>query len=170
MAAPRKRLGEALIGKGLITEAQLQDALREQGLTKEFLGAILLKRKLIMEKDLLEVLSEQFNIPYVRLQDQAIDRSVARRFTTSLLLDHKCFPIRQDDYSVTVAITNPLNAWAVSELEKEAEGRKVKLILVSEGEMMVALRRHREWVAANIQRLLRKDYHGDGKEDRSNSP
>lgn len=98
MAAPRKRLGEALIGKGLITEAQLQDALREQGLTKEFLGAILLKRKLITERDLLENL------------------------------------------------------------------------FVSEGGMMEALRRHREWVAANIQRLLRKDYHGDGKEDRSNSP
>ena len=47
-----KRIGEILVEKRLITPAQLEDALKEQKGTNQFLGYILVHRELITEEDL----------------------------------------------------------------------------------------------------------------------
>ena len=70
MANKRKLTGEILVQKGLISQEQLAGALGEQEVTKEFLGAILLKKKWVKEKDLMQALSEHFNIPLVDLKNQ----------------------------------------------------------------------------------------------------
>ncbi len=55
--APRRvRLGEYLLSKGLITEAQLHAALEEQKITQERLGLILTRGGFLTRKDLLEAI------------------------------------------------------------------------------------------------------------------
>src|SRR5438552_269758 len=44
-------LGELMLDKGLLTETQLDMALEEQRLSREFLGIILVRRRYISEKD-----------------------------------------------------------------------------------------------------------------------
>ncbi len=147
-----KQLGEILVEKGLVTQDQLEDALKEQKFTKEFLGTILLRRKLITEEDFLKALSEQFGFPFVSIEKEAIDFSVAMRFSPTFILDQKCIPIKEDEYTVTVAIVNPLNALTFSNMEKEANLRTVNYVLVSQQDM------HRL-----IQHYLQyKESHGDG--------
>ena len=46
----RKRLGDVLIEKGLITESQLEMVILEQQKTKQALGVILLREKLVEEE------------------------------------------------------------------------------------------------------------------------
>ena len=45
---------------------------------------------------------------------------------------------------MTVAITNPLNAWAIGKAEEETRGFKLKLVLVSEEDMNEAIGRYQE--------------------------
>ena len=54
----RKRLGDVLIEKGLITESQLEMVILEQQKTKQALGVILLREKLVEEEELLKILSK----------------------------------------------------------------------------------------------------------------
>ncbi|MGD9015185.1 MAG: type II secretion system protein GspE, partial [Candidatus Omnitrophota bacterium] len=108
MKASSKRLGEILIEKGLITEQQLQDVLKEQKTSGEFLGSIMVNRGMISKVNLSEALAEQFGIPLVELKQQNIDMDVLHRFSSSLIQDYQCFPISEDEESVTVAIVNPL--------------------------------------------------------------
>lgn len=157
MQKGKKRIGEILIEKGLITEAQLHDALSEQRVTDGFLGTILLGKGWINERQLLEALSEQFDIPLVDLKTQYIDMELARKFSSSLILDHKCFPLRQDEDSITVAIVNPLNAVAMSKIEEEAKPRKVNFVLVAEGDIKETIQNYRQYISQSIQRLLKKD-------------
>jgi hypothetical protein len=82
---------------------------------------------------------------------------LARRFSSSLILDHKCLPIRQDEDSVTVAIINPLNAIAISKIEDEAKPRRVNLVLATEDDIDEAIRSYRQYVSESIRRLLKKD-------------
>lgn len=140
----QKRLGELLMEKGLIGPEQLENALDEQKRTREFLGKILLKRGQVKEKDLLGVLSQQFGIPFVSIRYKYIDWDFVKRFSPSLILDYKCLPFKEDDYSVTVAITNPLDAWVLKKAEEETRGFRLKLVLVSEGDMEEAIRRYEE--------------------------
>ncbi len=132
--------------KGLIDSEQLKDALNEQQKTKEFLGLILIKRDKIKEVDLLEALSEQFNLPFISIKYKYIDWDFVKRFTSSLILDYKCFPIQENGDSVTVAITNPLDAWALEKAEEETKGVKLKLVLVSREDMNDVIERYKEYV------------------------
>ena len=69
-------------------------------------------------------------------------------------VDHRCLPIRETDSGFTVAITNPLDAEAMSLAEQQAKGRKVKLVLVATADMDAAVRKYRELMAAKIKTML----------------
>jgi len=157
MQKTAKRIGEILLDKKLITEAQLHDALSEQNLSNGFLGGILVSKGWISDRQLMEALSEQFDIPLVDLKKEQIDMELTRNFSSSLILDHKCFPISENDVSITVAIVNPLNAVAISKIEEEARPRKVKLVLVAEEDLKDILQNYSQYISQSIQRLLKKD-------------
>jgi type IV pilus assembly protein PilB len=154
MLRSQKKLGEILMTKGLITSVQLKAALDEQQKTNEFLGKIFLKKNQLKEKDLLEALSEQFNIPYVSLKYKYIDWQLAKQFSLALILDYKCFPIAKDEWSVTVAITNPLDVWAIKKAEEEVRGLKLKLVLVSEGDMKEVIQRYQQYIRSTTLKTL----------------
>ena len=146
MSRNEDQLGDILLKKGLISRERLDDALAEQRETKAILGSILLKRRCIKESDLLNALSEQFNIPVVSLKDRYMDWECAKGFSASLILEYHCIPIKVDNESVTIAITDPLNAWAVSKAEEAAGFRKLKLALVTGADMDEAIKRYKEQV------------------------
>ena len=150
----KKKLSEILIEKGLITPEQLKDALDEQARTKEFLGKILLDRSQIREPDLLTALSEQFNIPIITLKYRYIDWGLVKSFSASLILDYNCFPLEKDEWSVTFAITNPLDAWALKKIEEEARGLKIRLVLVSRNDIIEVIQRYRQYLNGNISKLF----------------
>ncbi len=137
-------LGELLIQKGLITRVQLTAALQAQRTTKEFLGALCVRKGWVSEEALLDTLAEQFGMPRVHLEHERVEPEVAKRFSPALLQEHHCLPMRLDGQEVVVALANPLDAWAVSELEREAGFRKVRLVLASVKEIDAAVARLQE--------------------------
>jgi type IV pilus assembly protein PilB len=147
-------LGDFLIQKKLLKKDQLSLALEDQKGTREFLGEILVRKGFISEEDLLKALSEQFNLPSVDLRRQNIDWAVASRFTASLVIDHDCLPFRQDDLGLTVAIVNPLDAQAVSMVEEQIKGVRVRLVLASQSDMREVLKVYRKHNALHIKKLL----------------
>jgi type IV pilus assembly protein PilB len=149
-----KKIGEILIEKGLITDEQLKAALEEQLKTKEFLGAILLKRKQIKEDDLLAALSELFNIPFISIRNKYIDWGLLKGFSASLVLDYRCFPIQRNTKSVTIAINNPLDVWALKKAEEEARGLRLKLVLVSNDDMEEVIQRYKQHMKGDLSKLL----------------
>ncbi|MFC1807270.1 hypothetical protein ACFL0T_02750 [Candidatus Omnitrophota bacterium] len=154
MAKEQKRLGELLIEKGLITQDQLDVALDEQKTTKEFLGGILINRGSIEEKDLLQALSDQYDMPFVPLDNTYIDWDMVKGYSSSLISDHRCFPIKIDDISVTFAISNPLDTNAMEKAETEARGLKIRFILVTKKDMDEVLERHRRRMQEDIDKMF----------------
>jgi hypothetical protein len=146
MSKPIKKLGDALIEKRLITEQDLQEALKAQAKTGEYLGKTLIRMGLIKDKDLLLIISEQLNMPLVSMKNQYIDWATATKFTASLILDYKCLPFKMDKSYVTVAVINPFDAWALAKVEEEARGYKINFVLVTESDMDDAISRYKKYV------------------------
>lgn len=144
MAGEVKRLGELLVGKGLITPSQLQRALLEQRNTKEFLGSILTRNGWLKKEEVLKALAEQLDIPFVPLDVGRIDWVVARKFSPTAVMEHKTLPIAMDRTSVTVAMVNPLDVWGLESIERESGGREVRRVLVSEEDYALALMRYKQ--------------------------
>jgi len=149
-----KKLGEILVDKGIIGAAQLADALEEQKATREFLGAILVKKGYVKERDFLKALSEQFNIPLAGLKDVYIDWDFVKGFSPSLIIQNKCFPLKKDEWSVMIAITNPLDVWALKKAEEEAKGLKANFVLVSQEDMEEIIERYRQFMRGTISGML----------------
>ena len=91
---PKKiKLGSLLIASQLITELQLQDAIKMQKEQGGKLGDILIKQGLLTEYNLAKALSEQLKVPYIDLKQYAIKPEImlklperlARRFHVILL-------------------------------------------------------------------------------------
>ena len=117
--------------KGWINRAQLDAALEEQRRTKEFLGSLLVRKGWLREDQFLQALAEQFDMAYANLDQETMDPTLFGRFPPSLLKERCCLPLRVSGPEILVAIANPLDVWAISELERAAGFRKVRLVLAS---------------------------------------
>lgn len=148
------KLGDLLLAKKLVSKNDLERALDEQKKTGEFLGDLLIRRRFVKEDDLMKALAEQYAMPYLKLKDQYIDWNLATKFSSSLVIDKKCMPLRQDDAGVMIAISNPLDAEAESLAEKEAKNVRVRWVLVSPTDMDKAIKTYRLRMAENIKKML----------------
>ncbi|MBI2094459.1 MAG: type II secretion system protein GspE, partial [Candidatus Omnitrophica bacterium] len=68
-AIHRLPLGRLLVERGMITMEELEEALTEQRRTGEFLGSILTRLGKLAREQLLPILAEQLEVPFVRLGD-----------------------------------------------------------------------------------------------------
>ena len=157
MTQPTKRMGELLVDHQLITSRQLEEALAEQRSSKEFLGAILVRLGFINTETLLHALSEQCGIPMEHVSPDQADWQLIKQFPASLFSAGTCFPIRVDDSSVTVAIADPLNAWALSEVEQFTGLKRVKPVLVPQEELRLLLSAYQQRLLRNITSRLGDD-------------
>ncbi len=74
----KRRLGDELVSRKLISEKHLEQALEMQGNSGKRIGQILVEQKWITENDLLPVLAQQLQVPYVKLNPQLYDPAIIK--------------------------------------------------------------------------------------------
>ena len=158
-----KRIGELLVELGLVTSRQLDQALERQRSTGQFLGVILLQMSAITEQGLLSAISRQFGIPHEPLEAARVDWAVAKQFPMSVLSDGKGFPIRADEHTVTVALSNPLDVWTLSALERVAGRRTVRPVLVLERELRAVVQEYQRQTLRALETKLNGGTDGEAQ-------
>ena len=117
MAAIKKiRLGDLLVQNGIISEDQLMTALAEQKRCGRKLGKMLVELKYVEERQLLEFLSRQLQIPYIDLGQQSYEADTIRQLPETLARRFRCLLLKQDDHSALVGMTDPTDLLAVDEI------------------------------------------------------
>ncbi|RLA92590.1 MAG: type II secretion system protein GspE, partial [Deltaproteobacteria bacterium] len=114
-----KQLGEYALEEGLITPAQLEQALKRQKEVGGYLGDVLVDMWLITEETKLRLLGRQMGIPYISPKDmQSLDLNIARLIPESLARKYLAIPIKQDESGLTVVMANPFDVIAKDDLRK----------------------------------------------------
>lgn len=124
----KKNLGRILLDSGLITQAQLETALEKQKLNGKKIGEILVEENIIREEQLLESLASQLNLPFIDLTHFTIDPEIPRLIGESLARRHTLIPIAKENNNLLVAMTDPLNIYAIDDINI-ATGLNVKPVL-----------------------------------------
>lgn len=114
--AVKKRLGDLLVSKNIITFDQLELALDIQKNSGKRLGAVLVSEKIITEDQLFKILEEQFGIPYVDLSTLYIDPKVPRMIPENIARKYTVVPIKFEKNILTVAMVDPLDMIALDDL------------------------------------------------------
>ncbi len=139
---PRIRLGDILIKKGLITEAQLQDALEAQKTEKGHVGEILLKKGIINEEALAAALGTQLFIPYASRasgllspqRDQGLEKLVPYEYAK----EHFALPLSRNLNSLTCAIINPFDLIMIDNIKKMT-GCEINFVIATKTDLVKAI-------------------------------
>lgn len=130
MTQGKRRLGELLVERGLISEEQLREALRPELQAGRRLGEILVDQGKLSSDELNWALSELLGIPYVELSEEMVDLELARAMPEALLRRQHAVPVLRTAEGLAVLMADPTNSAAIAELEAVA-GVKVRIAIAS---------------------------------------
>ena len=111
------RLGDLFVREGLITEEQLQAALKEAKQTKTRIGYALVKLEFVKEDELTRALAKQFRVPAVDLDKVKIEEKILKLIPEDVALKHRVLPLRKVGRTLTVAMANPTDVGALDNLK-----------------------------------------------------
>ncbi|HEA47060.1 MAG TPA: type II secretion system protein GspE [bacterium] len=134
----KKKLGEILVEKEVITSDQLTQALAEQRRTGERLGRVLVNLGFITERELIKFLGAQMDIPPVNLDNYLIDPQTIDLVPQSLAKRYVLIPVFKSEDTLTVAMADPLNVFAIDDLQARAKCKIVPAV-ASEADILKAI-------------------------------
>ena len=128
-----KRLGDLLIAAGTITPEELDMGLQRQKETKERLGAALISAGIITEAELIEALRLQLGIEYIDLSKTTIPISKAQVVPKNIAKQFQVVPVRMERDELYLAMSDPMNFYAIEEVKKAVRKKIVPMIATTEG-------------------------------------
>jgi type IV pilus assembly protein PilB len=125
--AHEMRLGDFLIQRGMVTRAQVDEAVRLQEGTGIRLGEMLVTMDLLGERGLIEALAARFDMPVADLRSIQPDPAALALIPEAVARDNLALPVSIIDGVLRVAVSEPSRD--VQRTLAEVSGRQVELML-----------------------------------------
>ena len=138
----KMRIGEMLMAQGYITEAQLEKALEQQKVTGQRLGKTLVSLGFMPEEKLIEILSIQFEIPYVSLSNFSFDPDVVKYLSEHVCRGYNVVPlfVNAKEKILTIAMSDPTNMRVIDIVKFKAQ-MDIDVVMASEKDVTAAIER-----------------------------
>ena len=157
----RKKIGELLVEKAYVTEAALQQALRQQQQTPGGkLGRILLDLGYVNGRQLSEILAIQSGIQRVDLDEIQIEPDVLGTVPAELVSKYSVIPLSRENGELTLAMADPFETQAIEEL-RMVTGLSIRRRFATGLEIERAIQR---LYGSNVARMLQNLAPGEKQE------
>ncbi|MBL9135025.1 MAG: Flp pilus assembly complex ATPase component TadA [Verrucomicrobiales bacterium] len=135
---PSVDLGERLIAAGLITESQLDLALREQRRKSLPLGKVLVELGLVPAERISDFLAQAAQSRRIHFSQLKLERAVVDLVPRDLLRRFRAIPVSQVNGTLTVAMSDPSNVLAIDALS-QVTGKHIDVVTAPERDILNAL-------------------------------
>lgn len=112
-----RQLGELLIERGILNQAQLEKGLLVQQEKGGLIGEILVELGFVKEEDIAQALTAQYGFPYLPLSNYDINPEIVNIVPGRVARQYLLIPIDKIGNNLTVAMSNPLNVQAIEDVE-----------------------------------------------------
>ncbi len=144
-ATIRRRIGELLLDGGVLTQAQLAQALSSAILVngkKERLGHTIVRLGLAAEHDVARALAEQLRLDYFDAPEIPIDERLVALVPATLSERHGLLPLREEpDGTLVIVCTDPTNVVALDDVRLAAGARRIRAIVAPVSVIDIAVRK-----------------------------
>ncbi|MCA1038939.1 Flp pilus assembly complex ATPase component TadA [Bacillus infantis] len=140
MKQTRRRLGDLLVDSGLISEEQLQQALKEKHKDQR-IGDALLQRGYITEQQLIEVLEFQLGIPHVSLYRYPFDVKLFSMVSKDLAKRNLIIPLKKEGEKLFVAMADPMDFYTIDDL-RLSTGFHVEAAIATKDDILRAINKY----------------------------
>jgi len=131
----KRRLGDELVFQEMVSQEHLDKALELQSTSGKRLGQILVEQKWIKESELLPILAQLLQVPYVKLNAQLYDNAVLDVIEKEKAVQLCVFPLFKVRGLLLIATPSPLSIPVNDEIE-DRTGCKIKAILSSRQDVL----------------------------------
>ena len=135
------KLGDLLLKAKLISQDQLDAALKSQREEGGKLGEALVRVGAVTETDITETLSQQFGVPSIDLGSFEIDAAVIKIVPGEVARKYGVLPVNKTGATLTIAMGDPTNVFAMDDI-KFMTGYNVEPVVASEVALRKAIDRH----------------------------
>lgn len=146
-------LSEILIEKGLIAKDAVARFISEADASARSLQDILAIKGLFSEKDILNILSEKFNLTCVDLNTMQINKSVIDKVPVKISSYYGFMPTDIRDRVLTIAASCPLDIRTQDEIRTQL-GYDIKVVLACSGEIANALKKFYGLAAETLEKIV----------------
>lgn len=134
----RMRLGDLLVHEGILSEKQIEQALKEQRNSGRKLGQTLVDLGFIAEQQLLDFLAHQLNLPLVDLGERRLDANVARLLPEVQARRHRALVLEANDARAVVGMSDPADLAAMDAVSAMLAPREIEIAVVPESQLFEA--------------------------------
>jgi MSHA biogenesis protein MshE len=137
MVAPKlkMRLGDLLVHEHIITNEQLMQALNSQKSTGRKLGDTLIELGHIAERQLLEFLAQQLDVPFLDISQRRIAPEVAKLLPEVHARRLRAVIIEDQGDAVLLGMSDPADLSGLDQLEQMLSPKALKLAVVMESQL-----------------------------------
>lgn len=146
-------LGQLLVEREIITRKELSMALKKQKKINLSLGEILIKEGFATEEDILFSLSQQLNIPFLKLRAKDIDSKLMKKVPIKLITHYDFIPLREEKGVLTIAVNDPLNICALDEIRLLLK-RDIKAVIATRKDIANAIKKYYGVGAETVERMI----------------
>ena len=136
-----KQLGELLLEKGIINQAQLDRALKIQRDKGGLIGQIFVMLGYVKEEEIAQVLTVQYGFPYLPLESYEISADMIKLIPENVAKQYNLIAIDKIGNLLTISMSNPLNAQAVEDIET-LSGSKVQVFISTMTDIANAIKKY----------------------------
>jgi MSHA biogenesis protein MshE len=140
MAAPKlkMRLGDLLVHEHIITNEQLMQALNSQKATGRKLGNTLIELSYLSERQLLEFLAQQLDLPFLDISQRRLASELASLLPEVHARRLRALVIEDRGDSVLIGMSDPADLNAIDQLEHMLAPKSLTLAVVMDSQMFDA--------------------------------
>lgn len=113
-------LGDILSASQIITADDISAALEEQKRAGCRFGEALVNLGIVTQEDIDWALSNQLDIPYIRLKQEMIDPAAIALIPAAMARLHNCIPLIRAGGELNIALADPLNRPAIEAVERQS--------------------------------------------------
>ncbi|ABQ26114.1 type II secretion system protein E [Geotalea uraniireducens Rf4] len=136
----RKKLGDILLGKNVITPEQLAFVIDKLKTTDERFGVICVNDGLITEEALSMALAEQFGLEYVDLRGFKMEEAILNTLPPDAMHRYHFIPLEVRGEALVVAISDPTDVLKLDEMELLLD-RPIIFKIAAESEIAILLKK-----------------------------
>lgn len=136
----RKKIGEVLVEKKLVSKAQIEEILKEQAHSRKLIGELLVERQILSQILLYQALAQQHRMPFVDLQAVKLNGILIQTVPYEIAQEYSMIPLEKQDHVLIVAVANPRTSLPVEELKVLTGTQEIQTVLSLPDQIEDALR------------------------------
>ncbi len=162
-------LKNLLLENNVVKESALKNLETIADQTHDVLDQVIIKRKLISEKDLTKLYAKSIDVTYTELSDIKIPRDILLKIPERIARKYQAILFANTQNGYKLAMADPEDFQAIDFLEKQL-GNNIEIYIAPASEIMVALDQYRSGLDSEISQAIKDSSDAANKEQAEINP